>query len=185
MDRVWFRDLLRIAVLLPYGTFTGVFAQADMFWGVTSSAYQVSAGRAAARNAQWQFSDYLPTPSSESAVALSSTLTAVVLPQFEGAVDANGRGSTIWDTFSHTTGKIADGSTGDVADDFYDQYADDISLMQANGIKNFRFSIAWSRIYPTGTGTVRHSPICCAQTQMTLATCLADLVHAVGILSSA
>ncbi|DBA77308.1 TPA: hypothetical protein ACH3X2_000830 [Trebouxia sp. C0005] len=77
--------------------------------------------------------------------------------QFEGAVDANGRGPTIWDTFSHTPGRIADGSTADIADDFYDQYLDDINLMQANGIKNFRFSIAWSRIYPTGTGQVNQA----------------------------
>ncbi len=76
------------------------------------------------------------------------------LSQVEGAVDANGRGQTIWDTFSHTPGKIADGSTADIADDFYDLYLDHINLMQANGIKNFRFSIAWSRIYPTGTGQV-------------------------------
>ena len=80
--------------------------------------------------------------------------TLLTVLQVEGAVDANGRGPTIWDTFSHTPGKIADGSTADIADDFYDHYLDDINLMQANGIKNFRFSIAWSRIYPTGIGQV-------------------------------
>lgn len=74
--------------------------------------------------------------------------------QFEGAVDEDGRGATIWDTYSHVPGNIVDGNTGDVADDFYHQYASDISLMQASGIRNFRFSVAWSRIFPTGIGSV-------------------------------
>ena len=72
--------------------------------------------------------------------------------QVEGAVNEGGRGSTVWDTFSHTPGKTANGDTGDVADDFYHRYRDDVKLMQDLGLKTCRFSIAWSRIFPTGTG---------------------------------
>jgi beta-glucosidase len=72
--------------------------------------------------------------------------------QVEGAVHEDGRGASIWDTFSHTPGKTANGDTGDVADDFYHLYPGDISLMKEIGLKTFRFSIAWTRIFPQGTG---------------------------------
>jgi len=68
--------------------------------------------------------------------------------QVEGAVNLDGRGPTIWDTFSHTPGKVANGDTGDVADDFYHRYPQDIAMMKEMGLKSFRFSIAWSRIFP-------------------------------------
>ena len=73
--------------------------------------------------------------------------------QVEGAVHMDGRGPSIWDTFSHTPGKTHDGDTGDVADDHYHLYKEDIGLMQALGLTCYRFSIAWPRILPTGTGT--------------------------------
>jgi beta-glucosidase len=72
--------------------------------------------------------------------------------QVEGAVHEDGRGVSIWDTFSHTPGKTHDGDTGDVADDYYHRYKEDISLMRDLGLKTCRFSIAWSRIFPNGTG---------------------------------
>jgi beta-glucosidase len=72
--------------------------------------------------------------------------------QVEGAVHEGGRGASIWDTFSHTPGKTANGDTGDVADDFYHLYPGDISLMKEIGLKTFRFSVAWTRIFPQGTG---------------------------------
>ncbi len=72
--------------------------------------------------------------------------------QVEGAVHEAGRGPSIWDTFSHTPGKTNNGDTGDVADDFFHRYRDDIALMKQLGLKTFRFSIAWSRVFPTGTG---------------------------------
>ncbi len=72
--------------------------------------------------------------------------------QVEGAVHEGGRGPTIWDTFSHTPGKTHNGDTGDVADDYYHRYSEDIALMKDLGLKTCRFSIAWSRIFPTGTG---------------------------------
>ncbi|MCC4251396.1 MAG: GH1 family beta-glucosidase [Pseudomonadota bacterium] len=72
--------------------------------------------------------------------------------QIEGAVKADGRGLTNWDVFSHTPGKVANGDTGDVACDSYHRYQDDIALLQALGVKAYRFSIAWSRIFPDGKG---------------------------------
>ena len=72
--------------------------------------------------------------------------------QVEGAVNEDGRGKTIWDTFSHTAGKTHNGDTGDVADDSYHRYPEDIALMKNLGLKTCRFSIAWSRIFPNGTG---------------------------------
>ncbi|QHN05292.1 beta-glucosidase [Granulicella sp. WH15] len=72
--------------------------------------------------------------------------------QVEGAVREDGRGPSIWDTFSHMPGKTHNGDTGDIADDFYHRYLDDIALMKELGLKGFRFSISWSRIFPTGTG---------------------------------
>ena len=72
--------------------------------------------------------------------------------QVEGAVHEGGRGASVWDMFSHTAGKTSNGDTGDVADDFYHLYPDDIKLMKTMGLKTFRFSVAWSRIFPKGTG---------------------------------
>ncbi len=72
--------------------------------------------------------------------------------QVEGAVKEDGRGVSIWDTFSHTAGKTHDGDTGDVADDDYHLYKEDIAIMKELGLKICRFSIAWPRIFPDGTG---------------------------------
>lgn len=73
--------------------------------------------------------------------------------QVEGAANEDGRGPSIWDTFSHTPGKTKNGDTGDVADDHYHLYKSDIQLMKAMGLKTYRFSVAWSRVFPAGTGT--------------------------------
>ena len=70
----------------------------------------------------------------------------------EGAVAEDGRSPSVWDTFSKIPGKTRNGDTGDVADDFYHRYKSDIALMKDLGVKGFRFSIAWSRIFPQGTG---------------------------------
>ena len=72
--------------------------------------------------------------------------------QVEGAVTEGGRGPSIWDTFSHKSGKVHDGDTGDVADDYYHRYKQDIALMKQLGLKTCRFSVAWTRIFPTGSG---------------------------------
>lgn len=72
--------------------------------------------------------------------------------QIEGAVTEDGRGPSIWDTFSHTPGKIADGAVGDVAVDHYHRYVEDIEILAGLGMTAYRFSIAWTRIQPSGTG---------------------------------
>jgi beta-glucosidase len=77
--------------------------------------------------------------------------------QIEGAVAEDGRGPSIWDTFSHTPGKVLDGDTGDVADDHYHRYQADVALMKELGLQSYRFSIAWPRIQPTGSGQVNQA----------------------------
>jgi beta-glucosidase len=72
--------------------------------------------------------------------------------QVEGGVHEDGRGPTIWDTFSHLPGAVANGDTGDVSTDYYHRYKQDIALMKDLGLRSYRFSVAWSRIFPTGTG---------------------------------
>ncbi|MBR0873402.1 beta-glucosidase [Bradyrhizobium tropiciagri] len=78
--------------------------------------------------------------------------TATSSYQIEGAVDEDGRGKSIWDTFSHTPGKIEDGTTGDRANDHYHRYKEDVGLIGELGAKAYRFSIAWPRVFPDGTG---------------------------------
>jgi len=72
--------------------------------------------------------------------------------QIEGAVTADGRGPSIWDTFSHTPGKTLNGDTGDVADDHYHRWPEDLDHLERLGVGAYRFSIAWTRIQPTGAG---------------------------------
>jgi beta-glucosidase len=72
--------------------------------------------------------------------------------QVEGAAKEDGRGASIWDTFSHTPGKVKNDATGDVASDHYHRYKGDVALMKALGVKAYRFSIAWPRVFPQGTG---------------------------------
>ena len=72
--------------------------------------------------------------------------------QIEGAVHEDGRKPSVWDTFSHTPGKTFQGETGDVADDSYHLYKEDVKLLKNLGVTGYRFSISWSRIFPDGTG---------------------------------
>src|SRR5271167_4873589 len=72
--------------------------------------------------------------------------------QIEGAVNEDGRKPSVWDTFSHTPGKTFHGETGDVADDSYHLYKEDVKLLKNLGVRGYRFSIAWTRIFPDGTG---------------------------------
>ena len=74
--------------------------------------------------------------------------------QIEGAARDDGRGRSVWDTFSHTPGKVASGHTGDVACDHYHRYADDVRLMTELGLGAYRFSVSWPRVQPDGTGPV-------------------------------
>jgi len=72
--------------------------------------------------------------------------------QIEGAVHQDGRGPSIWDTFSHTPGRTAGGDNGDIACDHYHRYEDDVALMGELGVDSYRFSVAWPRIQPEGRG---------------------------------
>jgi beta-glucosidase len=77
--------------------------------------------------------------------------------QVEGAVSEDGRGQSIWDTFSHTPGRVLGGDTGDVADDHYHRVEADLALMESLNLDAYRFSIAWPRIQPTGRGPANQS----------------------------
>lgn len=77
--------------------------------------------------------------------------------QIEGAVHEGGRGESIWDRFSHTPGKTANGDTGDVATDHYHRWRDDIGIMQELGLPAYRLSTAWPRILPDGRGQVNRA----------------------------
>ncbi|KAF3431563.1 hypothetical protein FNV43_RR26294 [Rhamnella rubrinervis] len=79
--------------------------------------------------------------------------------QYEGAVKEDGRGPSVWDTFSHKFGKIADFSNADVAVDQYHLYESDVQLMKDMGMDAYRFSISWSRIYPDGSGEINQAGV--------------------------
>jgi len=72
--------------------------------------------------------------------------------QIEGAWDEDGKGESIWDRFVHTPGKVKNDDTGDVANDHYHRYKEDVALMKSIGATAYRFSIAWPRIFPEGSG---------------------------------
>src|SRR5215469_13002991 len=74
--------------------------------------------------------------------------------QIEGAVDEDGRGKSIWDVFSHTPGNIKNGDTGDIACDHYHRWQEDIDLLARGNFSAYRFSTAWPRIMPTGSGPI-------------------------------
>ncbi|MEU8279483.1 GH1 family beta-glucosidase [Microbispora bryophytorum] len=83
--------------------------------------------------------------------------TATASYQIEGAVTEDGRGPSVWDTFSHTPGRVRDGHTGDVACDHYHRYPEDVALMAGLGVNAYRFSIAWPRVMPAGAGPVNEA----------------------------
>jgi beta-glucosidase len=77
--------------------------------------------------------------------------------QIEGAHNIDGKSPSIWDTFSHKKGSIKTGENGDIACDFYHSYEKDLDLLKSLNMTVFRFSIAWSRILPNGSGTPNQS----------------------------
>ena len=72
--------------------------------------------------------------------------------QIEGAATQDGRGASIWDTFSRLPGKVRNGENGDVACDHYNRYRDDVALVAALGVGAYRFSVSWPRVQPDGRG---------------------------------
>jgi len=85
--------------------------------------------------------------------------TSTAAYQVEGSARADGRGLSIWDTFSHTPGKIRNGDTGDVATDHYRRWKEDVALMSDLGVGAYRFSISWPRVLPEGTGRINDQGI--------------------------
>jgi beta-glucosidase len=77
--------------------------------------------------------------------------------QIEGATDADGRGVSVWDTFSRTPGKVRGGDTGDIACDSYRRYPEDADLLGSLGLSSYRFSISWPRIFPDGAGRLNQA----------------------------
>ena len=74
-------------------------------------------------------------------------------------MSSDGRGPSVWDSFSKIEGKIAHGDNGDIADDSYNKMYEDIQLIKNMGINAYRFSISWSRVMPTGTGQINYVAI--------------------------
>ena len=72
--------------------------------------------------------------------------------QIEGAANEDGRGASIWDVFSKTPGNVANGDTGDIANDHYHRFPQDIAVMKEIGLQGYRFSFAWPRMFPNGDG---------------------------------
>ncbi|MCK8058946.1 MULTISPECIES: glycoside hydrolase family 1 protein [unclassified Fusibacter] len=79
--------------------------------------------------------------------------------QIEGAYDEGGKGPSIWDEWAHLPGKTFEGTNGDIACDHYHRYKEDIALMAEMGLKTYRFSIAWARILPEGSGRINQEGI--------------------------
>jgi beta-glucosidase len=78
--------------------------------------------------------------------------TATAAYQVEGATNEDGRGTSIWDTFSHTPGNVLHGDTGDITCDQYHRFEEDLDLMAEIGLQAYRFSVSWSRVQPEGSG---------------------------------
>ena len=83
--------------------------------------------------------------------------TATAAYQIEGSPLADGAGPSIWHSFARTPGRIETGDTGDTACDHYHRWREDIALMKELGLKAYRFSVAWPRVFPTGSGKVNQA----------------------------
>src|SRR5690625_1233198 len=85
--------------------------------------------------------------------------SATAAYQIEGAAEVDGRGPSIWDTFSKTPGKIRNGDNGDVACGSYYKYREDVELLDDLGADIYRFSVSWPRIFPQGTGEINQKGV--------------------------
>ena len=85
--------------------------------------------------------------------------TATASYQIEGAWNEDGRGESVWDVFSHQDGNVYENHTGDVACDHYHKFREDVRLMKELGIKAYRFSLSWSRIFPDGIGEINEKGV--------------------------
>jgi beta-glucosidase len=124
---------------------------------------QTSAWAAAAALPNLSNASLIPTPDTDSAQpSTSGQMTfpkgflwgsATASYQVEGAWNVDGRGESIWDRFSHTPGNIKGAWTGDVACDAYHRFPEDLAIMKQMNLRSYRYSIAWPRIQPTGSGS--------------------------------
>ena len=99
----------------------------------------------------------IPGSSADGALAFPAGFiwgTATAAYQIEGAATADGRGPSVWDTFSHVQGNVRGGDTGDIACDSYHRYPQDVQLMAELGLTGYRFSISWPRVQPGGRGAM-------------------------------
>lgn len=86
--------------------------------------------------------------------------TATAAYQIEGAAREDGRGVSIWDTFTSQPGRVRNGESGGVADDHYHRFRGDIAAMKHIGLNGYRFSVAWPRVQPQGGGAVNEAGLC-------------------------
>ena len=99
----------------------------------------------------------IPGPGADGALAFPPGFAwgaATAAYQIEGATTADGRGPSVWDTFSHVPGNVRGGDTGDIACDSYHRYPQDVKLMAELGLTGYRFSISWPRVQPGGRGAM-------------------------------
>src|ERR1700683_3653098 len=96
-----------------------------------------------------------PAPGADGALAFPDGFVwgaATAAYQLEGAANSDGKGPSVWDTFSHAPGNVRGGDTGDIACDSYHRYREDVALMASLGLAAYRFSISWPRVQPGGRG---------------------------------
>jgi beta-glucosidase len=96
-----------------------------------------------------------PAPGADGVLAFPDEFVwgaATAAYQIEGAASVDGKGPSIWDTFSHEPGNVRGGDTGDIACDSYHRYREDVALMASLGLNAYRFSISWPRVQPGGRG---------------------------------
>lgn len=79
--------------------------------------------------------------------------------QIEGGWNADGKGPSIWDAFSHTAGKVKNNDNGDLACDHFHRFREDVQLMKQLGLKAYRFSFSWPRLIPDGVGAVNEKGV--------------------------
>ena len=85
--------------------------------------------------------------------------TATSSYQIEGAWDVDGKGESVWDNICHNTQFVRTQETGDIACDHYRLYKEDIQIMKSLGLKAYRFSISWPRIFPSGKGEINQNGV--------------------------
>src|ERR1700677_664800 len=98
-----------------------------------------------------------PAPGADGALAFPDGFVwgaATAASQIEGAASIDGKGPSVWDTFSHAPGNVRGGDTGDIACDSYHRYREDVALIKSLGLNAYRFSVSWPRVQPGGSGPV-------------------------------